>query len=294
MPSHLLTPADELRWIVHSYDQLQQVRRATGERIVAAALTIASTGPKQPPADILRELQRSDVQGPVPVLGRLYQLLWEQENALSFAVERRIETHPAWAWLGRVRGVGPTVGARLLARLDVRSAGRPVAFWERCGLATVSAAEYRCRTCGLKSVVPAGQRVSGKHAPPGARSVCAGSLEPVGTSARVVQPRSDPTSGCRYDVQAKRLCYVIGQSLLRAGGKYAEYYRLEAERLDRDRPFWRPERKELAGMRKMEKLFLTHLWITWRQAESLKVGAPSPNREAMQIPAPGPWEMVDT
>lgn len=88
--------------------------------------------------------------------------------------------------------------------------------------------------------------------------------------------------------ETKRLCHAIGSSILRANGGYARAYRDEMKWLRERRKDWPAERIHLTALRKMEKLFLAHLWLVWREALELPVTRPHQDDQR----ALGPWDMV--
>lgn len=120
-----------------------------------------------------------------------------------------------------------------------------------------------------------------------------------------------------YNSQLRVLCWRLGSSLLRAKGKFYEYYLSE-----KDKYYQRFENKEIRivpatslpkkngkryepddmiseghihnmALRKMIKLFLVCLWVVWREAEGLPVTKPYAIdilKHASYIDA---WEMVD-
>lgn len=270
--------ARDLRWITDSYEQAQRVRLQAGERIRAILqgrdhrLTSA---PLEEPDDVLREIRQGQHDGPVPLLGRTYRRHWEEEQELRRAMEEALRTHPVWAWLSQVRGIGSTLAARLLARLDHNRAPTPSSFWAYCGLATVQGQLFRCGTCTATAVVAETRTIRAAHA--GSNGVaCSGKMEPMGTpdGLRVAQPTPSRGESATYDRQAKKVCYLIGVSFLRSKSVYREQYDRERLRLARDRADWSKARQHLAALRKMEKLFLSHLWAVWAEAEGKPVLQP--------------------
>jgi hypothetical protein len=89
-----------------------------------------------------------------------------------------------------------------------------------------------------------------------------------------------------YDRRAKQVCYLIGSAFLKAGGPYEEFYRRQRAKLDTDRPGWTTIRKHLTCLRKTEKLFLSHLWLVWREAVGLPITMPYAMREEPGFIAP--------
>lgn len=282
-----------LRWLASAHESAQSQRLAAGERIIAA-LPGGAAGAR-PPTALLREIRRGGDDGPLPLLGRVYRRHWQAEEELARALADALRKHPAWPWLQRLPGVEPTLAARLLARLDVHKASTPSAFWAYCGFATVPGSEYRCETCGAVLGVAAGRPAPREHTPAGGVGQCAGRLVrqrgPDG-GVRVAQPL--PASGERasYDARAKRACQLIGVGLLRADGAHAQWYRREHELLRQQRPHWTEERRHLAALRKMEKLFLAQLWLVWRSALRLPVTTPHSSAARGDPGVADPWSMT--
>lgn len=100
--------------------------------------------------------------------------------------------------------------------------------------------------------------------------------------ARMAQPS-------RGNEETKRLCHQLGDSLLGANSAYARQYRLERRGLDETRPGWPAQRKHLTSLRKMEKLFLAHLWLVWREALGLPITEPHEHDARAKT---RPWDMV--
>lgn len=272
----------DLRWIADAYEQAQHVRLESGERLRAILQGRDQREGHEAPvageaASALAAIRQGTNDGPVPILGRTYRRHSDAERDLRRAMLTALADHPAWPWLSRVKGIGPTLAARLLARLDVLKAPSPSSFWSYCGLATVPGIEYRCGACGLRSSFPTRYRVRGPHNDPDTGQRCPGQLEAIrgpDDGVRVAQPK--PAAGERacYDQLAKKICYLIGVSFLRSGSAYERYYRRERAKMQRERPGWSDGRLHFASLRKTEKLFLAHLWVVWRDALSLPTTTP--------------------
>jgi hypothetical protein len=269
----------DLRWIADAYEQAQRVRIEAGERIRAIVQgRDERTGTERADAaKLLVAIRRGETDGPVVLLGRTYRRHWEAEQELRRAMNTALAEHPAWEWLARVKGIGATLAAKLLARLDVYRAPHPSSFWSYCGLATVPGIEYRCTTCGLRTSYPVRYRVKPSHNRPDAGTTCAGELKPARGpehNIRVAQPRPASGEKASYDQYAKKVCYLIGVSFVRSRSAYGQFYRRERARLVEERPGWTAGRVHYAALRKTEKLFLAHLWLVWRRAVSLPIETP--------------------
>jgi len=120
-----------------------------------------------------------------------------------------------------------------------------------------------------------------------------------------------------YNSQLRSMCWRLGSSLLRAKGKFYDYYLKEKDKyykrfenegvlivpatslpIKNDKRY-EPENMLSEGhvhnmaMRKMIKLFLVCLWVVWREAEGLPVTKPYAIDILKHASYIDPWEMVD-
>ena len=288
----------DLRWIAAAFESAQARRLRTGEQIRALVGRSNGHGADGNGAHdidaLLARIRAGASPAPLSALGDEYRRQWSEERDLMRVMSERIAKHPAWPWLERVRGIGPSLAARLLARLDIDRAPTPSSFWSYCGLATVAADMYRCAECGYELSLPAGREVRAGHRIPGTSQPCPGALEPMGQGVRrVAQPRPTRGENAPYDREAKKLCYLIGISFVRQGDAYRRYYHDQRARLDVAKPDWIPRRRHLTALRMTEKLFLAHLWLVWREELGLPVTAPYADQRDDAAPAPRPWAMVN-
>ena len=252
----------QLRWLADTYERVQRIRLESGERIrsVAQGRAVGALAIAGSAARLLTEIRSGRDDGPVPVLGLTYRVHWQEEMRLRAAMRDALVAHPAWTWLQCIKGVGPTLGTKLLSRLDIRRAPTPSSFWSYCGLATVRADAFRCTQCNAERVLAHGQRP--KPARGHAREQCGGEWICEVSPARVAPP-APRGKRADFDRVARRVCYLLGVSLLRANGPYAAFYRGERHRLERSTRAWSPGHVHMASLRKTEKLLLAHLWTAW-------------------------------
>lgn len=222
---------------------------------------------------VLKDILASKHDGPMPILARTYRRHHEEEREMFGAMTGALERHPTWGWLQKVKGVGPTLACKLLARLDITRADTPSSFWLYCGLATVPGAKYHCLICGLDRTFPISFDVKGGHKRFGTEANCKGKLEKTdeGDHIRAAMPRATRGQKRPYDGYAKKVCYLLGCQWEKLGDRspYARFYRKELAQLDRDRPGWAKGRKRFTAMRVTEKLFLSNLHEVWRAALGL-------------------------
>jgi hypothetical protein len=271
-----------LRWLADSYEQSQRLRIETGERIRAVLQGRDETWdveiePDVDAEEVLKAIKRHETSGPVPILGATYRRHWEMEREFYTEMMSAVVGHPAWSWLERVKGIGPTLACKMLARLDLGKAATPSSFWAYCGLTTVPGNLYRCPTCNAEAIYASTYEVSGKHKTVEGKA-CKDSLLLIAgpdDGIRAALPRASRGSKRSYDAYAKKVLYLIAMQFIKArNSPYTELYYRERNRLDRERPGWHDGRKHYTALRKVEKLFLSHLWQVWREALGLPIVMP--------------------
>jgi len=121
-----------------------------------------------------------------------------------------------------------------------------------------------------------------------------------------------------YNSQLRSMCWRLGSSLLRAKGKFYDYYLKEKDKYyqkyenrgvkivpaaslpkDKEGKRYEPDGMISEGhvhnqaMRKMIKLFLACLWVVWREADVLPVTRPYAIDKLGHNSYIDPWEMTD-
>jgi len=181
-------------------------------------------------------------------------------------------------------------------------------------MTTVPGHRYECETCGLSQAYPVSYNVTGKHKTLGKTSACKGELvqaeafnEATG-QPRAAQPKPGRGQKALYDQYAKKIMWQIGTSFLKSGGPYERFYRKERNKLEREKVGWADGRKHNTALRKMEKLFLSHLWEimqngSQKERDAKSVSEPKePKTNGSSEPYAmahlghdgyiGPWEMI--
>lgn len=77
-----------------------------------------------------------------------------------------------------------------------------------------------------------------------------------------------------YNKNLKPVCYLIGTSFLKSKSPYSKIYYEAKEYYAEAHPEWTKLHIHNASMRKMIKVFLSHLWQVWREMEGLEVSLP--------------------
>jgi len=77
-----------------------------------------------------------------------------------------------------------------------------------------------------------------------------------------------------YNKNLKPVCYLIGTSFLKCKSPYASIYYEAKEYYAENRPEWTKLHIHYAAMRKMIKVFLSHVYKVWREMEGLPAYLP--------------------
>jgi hypothetical protein len=79
----------------------------------------------------------------------------------------------------------------------------------------------------------------------------------------------------RYNKRLKTVCtFLIPRGFLMAKSPYADVFYSARAFYSANRPDWTKDHVRRAANRKMVKLFMSHLWLRWRQLEGLSTNKP--------------------
>lgn len=203
--------------------------------------------------------------------------LFKKINDLEVYVDKRIATlikdHPAFYWFSKIKGIGKENIGKVVGLIDIEKADTISALWKFAGYAVEN------------GKAPKRQKGAGKLS---------------------------------YNSRLRSMCWRLGNSLMKGNGKFYDYYLNEKnkyiERCQREGKKIVPaaqlpkgengKRHEPEGMiseghihnqalRKMIKLFLACLWLTWREAVDLPTRAPYAIEYQGHTNIISPWDMTD-
>ena len=187
------------------------------------------------------------------VTERILERTLEFEKWLESELAKQVTAHPAYSWFSRVKGVGNINIGKVIGMIDIKKADRISKLWRYAGF-------------GVNSDGKAERQVKGEK--------------------------------LHYNKTLKAMCWRLGKSLIRAKGKYYEFYLAEKEKILRreqekgkkivpssELPKVKNKHVEndeyiglghvdMMALRKMIKLFLSHLWISWRISAGLPITEP--------------------
>lgn len=85
--------------------------------------------------------------------------------------------------------------------------------------------------------------------------------------------REKPTKGekLHYNSRLKSTCYLCATSFLKCNSPYRKIYDSAREYYEANHSDWTKGHQHNAAMRKMIKIFLSHLWEQWRELEGLPI-----------------------
>lgn len=122
MPSYAV---ENLRWLVDTYYQSQKLRIQLGNRLAAVEREV-DTGPPPPSAKLM------------------YERLEEAEDSLVEDMRAALIGHPALPWLNQIKGIGPTLGAKLLGLIgDIGKFETVSKLWRFAGFAVMNGERER-------------------------------------------------------------------------------------------------------------------------------------------------------
>jgi len=240
-----------------------------------------------------------------------------------------VSAHPAWPWAAQVQGAGLTTVGRIIGKTDIHRVNTVSEMWSHCGWGLMMKClscdhiwtkGSICPECGaaIAQVTAIPQRkVAGMPLTydPQLQSNCVilgESLVKAGVRKRCASCRkaySSTTVRCAkcetiYKKKKKGDICPCGETKTKPGcpfcgtketedfaiTPYGQYY-LDQKALYAQLP---QGHRHNRSFRHMIKLFLSHFWQTWREAEGLPAPAPYAfailnHPEGHQI---GPWEMV--
>ena len=202
----------------------------------------------------------------------LLERLIKVEEYVDGRVATIIRSHPAYYWFNLVKGIGKENIAKVVGMIDIDKADTISSLWKFAGFSVENGKSPK--------------RVKG-----------GGKLS--------------------YNSQLRSMCWRLGSSLLRARGKFYEYYLAQKDAYIakyenmgyhivpaaslpvKDAKRYEPEGTISEGhihnqaLRKMIKLFLACLWLTWREAENLSITKPYAIDKLGHNSFIDPWEMID-
>lgn len=204
--------------------------------------------------------------------------LQDLEDYIVKQISSFVESHPAYPWFSRIKGIGRENIAKVVYMIDIKKAPTISSLWKFAGL------------------YPGAKQKTGETSP--------------------------------YNSRLRSMCFRLATSLMRAKGKYYDYYLKRKKELQdrfisegKEIKAWEKMKKKEKeayneanklgyeainklkvipeglvhgrARRKMIKLFLAHLWLVWREAEGLPITKPYAIDILNHTKYIDPYEMCD-
>lgn len=216
------------------------------------------------------------------------------EEQLDKDIAEAVKDLPVYHEMSRIRGIGPMLAAKVLAMVDIERDDTVSDLWRYSGY-------------GLSNYWVDGD---GKIVAPqtGYQWVKVGDEQ-----AEIVRVTPSPKPDWRleglrdrpvegfvlaYNKRLKTTLFLVATSFLRSGSPYRCIYDSAKERYAETRPDWTKAHIHQAAMRKMIKIFLSHLWERWRILEGLPTRAAYVHEqlehESIYTPAEFGWQQEQT
>lgn len=240
----------------------------------------------------------------------LHKRLVDLEEFVDGKVAVRIKEHPAYPWFSKVKGVGKENIGKVVGGVRVKPATKEVIWCSSCEEEVRGGELKKCPKCDSKLIfkvidLPYADSVS-------ALRMFAGFAPVDGHSMKRTKGEK-----LKYNSQLRSMCWRLASSLLRAKGKFYDYYLKEKEKYQeryrnegkaivpvtslpkKDKKRYEPENMISEGhvhnqaLRKMIQLFLACLWLTWREAEGLPATKPYAIDQLKHDSFIDPWKMLD-
>lgn len=253
-------PVSQFRWLYDAYTQTQKLRISIGNRISA--------------------VERGTDDAPLSSsIGKLYKDLGDGEKAIFKDMGLSLKGHAAWRWLQEVKGIGPTLATKLIALIEPIERFATVSkLWRYSGYAVI----HVCQDCGWRGFAD--------------KCYECGSMKMKGQRERPVKGEK-----LTYNIKLKTALYLCAESFLKQRAPYRAIYdearvfylaRETGANLPDGRKPWTDGHQHMASMRKMSKIFLQHLWLTWREAEGLSIESSYVEAHMGHTHIIAPWDMV--
>lgn len=228
-----------------------------------------------------------------PFIDKYLPRIIELEQALRKEAIEIVQSHPIWTtWAQGVKGLGAITLGKIMGHCDIERLETATQMWAHAGLGLIKMRV--CNKCGkqwspdLINTDSMGRKTEAKTEAKTKRTKMIKTIE---RDRSEITAKACPSCGCEeyvdlgvgrqkkiagqyinYDAKLQSITCVLGESLLRAQGKYYALYadwkdRFLAEGLTKGHAHNR-------AFRHMRKLIMAHIYEVWRRVEGLPVRPP--------------------
>jgi len=271
----ILTAPEHVKILVDSYYEIQKGRIQIGNRI---AMLERDYHIEEETAKLLHEKMDEQLSLTEKWIGK--QLIAFAEGSVFYNT-----------WLGETKGIGPVLASGLISGIrDINRFSNISKLWKYCGLSVSN----RCANCNkrifkeeerekwlVNNIERAKntkhQKKEGKFDEVAYRkklelAICKCKIP------EIVSVASKKVSGepLEYSPFMRTLCWKIGEQFVKMGNRsfYGNLYRTFREEEERKNPQLTKLHRYNRAKRKTVKVFLSHVWIVWRQQLNLPISKP--------------------
>lgn len=199
-----------------------------------------------------------------PTVDALLEDVASLEKSIDKKVTVLLKEHPAYVWFSQIKGIGNENIGKVVGLVDIEKAYTISSLWKFAGYSVEN----------------------GKA------------------------PKKEKGVKLEYNAQLRTMCWRLASSLLRSKGSYYKYYLSQKERyqqrfinegysivkaaqIKKKGKYISEGHIHNMALRKMIKLFLSHLWLVWREEVGLTVTNPYVIDNLKHDSFIKPYEMVD-
>lgn len=268
---------EELRWLTDVYGQVQKLRIANGNRVFASS-------------------EGLDTNRPEPFVSGLVGRLEAIEKDIFGQMRDVVCDHPAWPWLNEVKGIGPTIATKILGLIgDIERFDNVAKLWSFAGYGLkpnpeTGVPERQRPQKGEKltynrrlktAVYLAGDSFIKSRSP---YRWLYDSAKHRYRIAKQIKPLRDAVGGenipNRETPEGKKAWDALIRKVNKEGGA------------KNDEIVWSDGHVDNAARRVMVKIFLSHLWEVWREAEGFSTRPPYAIEYLNHSTYHNPWSFV--
>lgn len=189
------------------------------------------------------------------VVERWFDVFQTLEKTLDSDIKRLVKDEEIFEEMSQIKGLGPILSAKILAMVDIERANTVSGLWKYAGYGVGNYWQDEDGKIKAPQVGFVWDKDQG----------CKVKVQPEPQPDwMLVQLRDRPVEGflLAYNKRLKITVRLVGESFIKSNSPYRLIYDNAKVRYDgRD---WTPLHIHNAALRKMCKIFLSHLWERWR------------------------------
>lgn len=230
----------------------------------------------------------------------LFARAQEDEDKIREIIRYEVSQFEIFDYMEKVKGLGSNISAYLISMIDITIPKTPSALWRYSGYGVswyyqdgegkIVAPQqgYQFKKVSASTTIPEEYKgfvdyhVQAMDLQYKDIKVKVQVIPEPKSEWQLVQARDRPVTGwlLPYNKRLKTHLYNLGRSFLKSNSPYRLIYDLAKEQYlqrgltqkqNNEKMTWNKAHADMAGQRKMLKVFLCHFWLTWRIIENLPV-----------------------